>query len=451
MVSFLLAGALILAQTAPKPQEIVRPQAVRALPGQLDDVPVFNSNSPEQVLNAGILLSTFPPAGKATPSAHLNRSFNGRFDVFTHHISGDAKGTDLRTLYLGVIVHNPGQTPVTIDTLQAASYLSQPDAPFIPLPAMVDNPEGKVYAGPGSRAADDLLRGKRQEQFPPLLVIPPGESRMLVNLAVPIKTLTPPLNGRSTMMRLRSTGPVYLASLAMFAPDRINILGKTVEGVPSLEEWQTLLQTSALATPRDKVPTPIGQKTGALIYGRVAGVAQGAQWKATVTDPGSTQLTIPAAGAVVSYGLATLHRGTLGTGQNQSAQMLQRYPDTAYEAHGNYAIAYHLSLPLVNGSDRPQTVSLMLESPLKREDPKGLHFYDSLPKAVSFRGTVRLTYTDDQGAPVVRYVHLVQRFGQAGEPLATVTLPAGGRRLVKFELVYPPDATPPQVLTVKTQ
>lgn len=446
MVSFLLAGAVLLAQTAPKPQEIVRPQTVRALPGQLDDVPVFNSNSPEQVLNAGILLSTFPPAGKATPSAHLNRSFSGRFDVFTHHISGDAKGTDLRTLYLGVVVHNPGFKPVTIDTLQAASYLSQPDAPFIPLPTLLDNPESKVYAGPGSRAADDLLRGKRQAEFPPLLVIPAGESRMLVNLPVPIATLTPPLNGRSTMMRLRSTGPVYLASLAMFAPPQ-----EGAERAPTLAEWESLLQTSALAMPRDKVPTPIGQKTGALIYGRVAGVAQGAQWKATVTDPGSTHLTIPAAGAFVSYGLSTLHRGTLGTGQNQSAQMLQRYPDTAYEAHGNYAIAYNLSLPLENGSDRPQTVSLMLESPLKREDPKGLHFYDILPKAVSFRGTVRLTYTDDQGAPVVRYVHLVQRFGQAGEPLATVTLPAGGRRLVKFELVYPPDATPPQVLTVKTQ
>ena len=64
--------------------------------------------------------------------------------------------------------------------------------------------------------------------------------------------------------------------------------------------------------------------------------------------------------------------------------------------------------------------------------------------------TVRVSYTNDRGAPVVRYVHLVQRFGQAGEPLAELQLPPAGRRLVKFELVYPPDATPPQVLTVKT-
>jgi len=47
-------------------------------------------------------------------------------------------------------------------------------------------------------------------------------------------------------------------------------------------------------------------------------------------------------------------------------------------------------------------------------------------------------------------VHLVQRRGQQGEPLALLTLPAGGRRLVRVTLLYPPDATPPQILTVRT-
>ncbi|NJN23163.1 MAG: DUF3370 family protein, partial [Acaryochloridaceae cyanobacterium RL_2_7] len=55
---------------------------------------------------------------------------------------------DLRTLYLGVIVYNPSDRPVTLDVLQSASYLSQPDAPFIKLDSMVDNPTGEVYAGP---------------------------------------------------------------------------------------------------------------------------------------------------------------------------------------------------------------------------------------------------------------------------------------------------------------
>jgi len=42
----------------------VRPQSVRPLPGGLDRVPTFNSNSPELVRTGGILLSTFPPSGK---------------------------------------------------------------------------------------------------------------------------------------------------------------------------------------------------------------------------------------------------------------------------------------------------------------------------------------------------------------------------------------------------
>src|SRR5918997_2541049 len=78
-----------IAQTTPTPkptpQIIVKPQPVRALPGQLDTVPMFNSNSPEWVKTEGVLLSTFPPTGKAVPAAHLNFPFQGRFDLFVHH------------------------------------------------------------------------------------------------------------------------------------------------------------------------------------------------------------------------------------------------------------------------------------------------------------------------------------------------------------------------------
>jgi hypothetical protein len=64
---FTLAQATPTPTPSPTPQiEIVQPQQVRAIPGKLDDVPVFNSNSPELVQTEGILLSTFPPNGKAT-------------------------------------------------------------------------------------------------------------------------------------------------------------------------------------------------------------------------------------------------------------------------------------------------------------------------------------------------------------------------------------------------
>jgi len=200
MLSFL--PILTLAQATPilPPQEIIKPQEVRSLPDQLDSVLVFNSNSPEVVQTEGILLSTFPPMGKRVPSAHLNQAFEGRFDLFAHHIAKALTPQDLRTLYLGVVVHNPGQTAVTLDILNAASYVSQPDAPFIDLPSYLDNATGKVFAGPGGRAVGEVLRGQRQSLFPPQIVIPPGESRLLMNLPIPVKTLTPPLNGRSTTL-----------------------------------------------------------------------------------------------------------------------------------------------------------------------------------------------------------------------------------------------------------
>lgn len=457
MLSFF--SSLILAQATPPPpnQEIRVPQTVRVLPGSLDNVLVFNSNSPELVQQEGILLSTFPPTGKQTPSAHLNRTFAGRFDVFAHHIAKAKTPDDLRTLYLGVLLHNPGNQPVTVDVLQAASYLSQPDAPFIKLPAYVDNPSGDVYAGPGSRAMSDILRGKRQADFPAQVTIPPRQSRMLLNLPIPVKTLDPPINGRSTLIRARSSAPIYIASLARFAltePDG-------AERAPTVEEWQRLLETGALAGPRDKVPTPLDQKTGQIIYGRVAGVAQGSRWTAQVVDPPGIQpndpetwyLSVPKAGEAFSYGLSTLLRGTLGTQQVQTASMVERYPDTAYQAHGNYAIEYNLTLPLRNRTNQPQTVALMLETPIKEDQPKDgqLRFLKPPGQQVFFRGTVRVRYSDDRGLPQTRYVHLVQQRGQQGEPLAVMTMPPGDRRFVTFDFLYPPDSTPPQILTIKNQ
>ncbi|HEY9794304.1 MAG TPA: DUF3370 domain-containing protein, partial [Leptolyngbyaceae cyanobacterium] len=291
---FTLAQATPTPTPSPTPQiEIVQPQQVRAIPGKLDDVPVFNSNSPELVQKEGILLSTFPPNGKASPAAHLNFLFQGRFDIFAHHIAKAATPEDLRTLYLGIIVYNPSQEPVTVDILQTASYLSQPDAPFIELPPVVDNPAGAVYAGPGSRVMSDILLGRHQADFPPQLVIPPQQSQMLLNLPIPVRTLEPPINGRSTLMRLRSNGMVYVASLARYAP--LDADGN--ERSPTLEEWQQLLDQGELSGPRDRAPTPPEITKGQIIYGRVAGVAQGSRWQAQLVDSPTTQsLTIPQPG-----------------------------------------------------------------------------------------------------------------------------------------------------------
>ncbi len=421
-------------------QQTRQPVLVRPLPGALNKIPVFNSNSPELVLGEGILLSTFPGINKVNPQAHLNFAFHGRFDLFAHHVAKPPRENDLRTLYLGIIVHNPAQKSVTLDILQAASYLSQPDAPFIELPALEEG--NNIYSGPGSRVMGEILQGKRQQIFPPQLTIPAGESRMLVNLPIPVKELTPPLNGRSTYMRLSSDGPVYLASLAMYAEND--------QSPPSLSAWEKLLVQGQLSTPRDLAPTP-PNATGKIIYGRVAGVSQGNLWKTDLVDSDRSKIfTIPDAGESFSYGLSTLVGGTLGTNQVQTAPMLVRYPDTAYSAHGNYGVQYSLTLPLYNPKKEIKIVSLAIATPIKQDTP-GLKFLDNPGARVFFRGMVQVKYNDNRGIPRLKYVHLVQKQGERGEDLLKLNLPPQGKRLVSVDFLYPPDATPPQILTIRTE
>ncbi len=490
--------------------DVLRSESVFPLPGQLDDVPMFNSNSPELVQKSGVLLSTFPPDGMQVRQAHLNYPLQGRFDVFAHHIAKGLTADDVRTLYLGILIYNPAERPVKVDVMQGVTYLSQ-EAPFNNLPPYVANPLGTVFAGPGSRVTNDVLRGERQPQWPSQITIPAKSAQMLTNLPIPLRRLTVatngtlppgsiipglpisasvaqtqnpvsllpseismasirnaalapiaaalpaandnrplPINGRSILMRLSSNGPVYLASLAMYAPQTPS--GE--ERVPSLSEWIALLRSSGVAGPRDRQPTPPDSgSVSRFFYGRVAGVAQGSQWTARATDKDSNSLSIPNPGDALSYVISSVDRNTFGTGQIQSAPMLVRYPDTAYRAHGNYGVQYSIDLPLKNNTDSTQRVAIMLQTPLQDERLKGqgLLFRNPPYDQIFFRGTVRIRYKDDLGIRQTRYMHLVQRRGQQGQPLIRLTLPKGTERDVEVQLIYPPDATPPQVLTVETQ
>jgi Protein of unknown function (DUF3370) len=493
--------------------DVLESHTVQPLPGQLDDVPVFNSNSPEVVQKPGILLSTFPGDGMQVRSAHLNHALQGRFDIFAHHIARGLIPDDTRTLYVGVVVYNPADKPVKLDILQGVTYLSQ-EAPFNDLPAYVANPLGNVYAGPGSRVTNDVLRGATQPQWPSEVTIPAKSAQLLVNVPIPLRRLTVavdgtlppgsvipglsataarlnqpsmpsasdvvptlsaalrpaanaatlvanaaaaasngrplPINGRTILMRLSSDGPVYAASLAMYAP----LTDKGEERVPSLAEWIQLLRTSDVSGPRDRQPTPPNSRfTPRFFYGRVAGVAQGSQWSARATDKDEDYLSIPEPGEAISYVISSVDRNTFGTGQIQSAPMLVRYPDTAYRAHGNYGILYDVALPLKNNTDSTQRVAIKLQTPLQDERLKGegLRFRNPPYDQIFFRGTVRIRFKDDLGIRQTRYMHLVQRRGQQGQPLIRLTLPRGASRLVEVQFIYPPDATPPQVLTVETE
>ena len=458
---------------AQRSQSVVLPQDVRPLPGGLDQVPVFNSNSPELIRSEGILLSTFPGRGKATPEAHLDYAFEGRFDIFDHHVVHGQRENDTRTTYIGILVHNPTRQPVTLRLREAASYISQ-ESPWHQRASVESNLASTNFSGPGSRLMNDILRDRRQSHWPSQVEILPGESHLLMNAPIPLRRLSvatdgtlppgsellppPPQvaagnrsNARSTLMRLSSSGPVYVASLAMYAPRTAN----GGERVPTLQEWKTLLFRGTLAGSRDRVPTPPRQANWAnpFIYGRVAGVAQGSQWRATLTDGRrSNSLRIPDSGEQISYVLSTVDRNTFGTGQVQSAPMLARYSDTAYRAHGNYGIEYHLTLPLQNATDQPQTVTLSVQNPIQNESlSDALEFLDPPEEKIFFRGTVLFVYNDETGRPRANYTHLVQQRGQQGEAVVQLELAPGEQRQVDVQFLYPPDATPPQVLTIGTQ
>jgi hypothetical protein len=490
---------------------------VRPLPGQLDQVPVFNSNSPELIQKPGILLSTFPGEGMQVPSAHLNHPLQGRFDLFAHHVAKGINANDVRTLYLGIVIYNPSERPVRVEVRQGVTYLSQ-EAPFNNLPAYVANPMGTVFAGPGSRVMGDILRGESQPQWTNQINIPGKSAQLLVNVPIPLRRLTVavdgtlppgaiipglpvaaaqlnianaiananpalgtvalaanrsaergtpptsvprtptasndrslPINGRTILMRMSSNGPVYLASLAMYAP----MTEKGEERVPTLAEWIQLLRTSDVSGPRDRQPTPPSTRfVPRFFYGRVSGVAQGSEWVARPTDKeGVDHLSIPEPGEALSYVISSVDRNTFGTGQIQSAPMLVRYPDTAYRAHGNYGVLYNITLPLRNNTDATQRVAIMMQTPLQDErlEGEGLRFRNPPYDQIFFRGTIRIRFTDDLGIRQTRYMHLVQRRGQQGDPLIRLTLPPNTERNVEVQLVYPPDSTPPQVITIETQ
>ena len=439
----LLVLATTPAATNIAPAAIVRPQTVAPLAGQLDQVLVVNDNNPELISGPGILLSTFPAQGKSEPNAHLDVPLNGHFDLFSHHVyAGKPESLD-STLWLALLAQPRGSKPVTLKVLAGATALSQatdtvqPQAPFLPLPPLMAQ-DGATFSGPGSRVATELLDHQRSPLLPKQWLLEPGKPSTLLMLPLPVRGLDPLLNGRNLQLQLHSSAPVSVATLAAYGQG---------DAPPSAEHWQELLISGGLS-PKEHAPSPRGSK-GAIVYSRVSGVQIGSQWFGTLTDPGKNYLS--ASQAPISWPIASLERGSLGTGQIQTAELKAAYPGTAWAAHGNYGVEYKLSIPLRNTGSAPVQLALALESPLKTDQPLGgLRFKPVPGPAVMFRGTVETRGLDNEEGTAGgrRRFHLVQRAGQQGPPLGTVSLPAGASRHVQLRLIYPADATPPQVLSL---
>ena len=372
-----------------------------------------------------------------------DRPLQGPFELFSHHVYAGRPETLDSTLWIGVLAAPRGDRPVTLRLLGGSTALSQsldpsqPAAPFLPLPALVSQDGTPIYAGPGSRVATELLLRSKSPLLPEIWTLQVGRITTLLALPIPVRGLDPLLNGRNLQLRLDADGPVDVAILAGF--------GKGDEA-PSNAQWQQLLEGNL--APREHAPTPPGA-SGPMVYSRVSGVQIGSTWRGRITDPGHPTLSVSR--APISWPISSLARGSLGTGQVQTAPLQPYYPDTAWAAHGNYGVLYDLTIPLRNDTATPQTLELALDSPLKSDQPLGgLRFRTSPGTAVGFRGTVEVSGLDgDAGRPSGRRAfHLVLRSGLPGPALGSVSLAPGQRRLLQVRLIDPADSTPPQALSL---
>jgi hypothetical protein len=383
---------------------------IRPLPGGLDRTPLLNSNHPEVIRGPGIAVSTFP----WPQAAHQNFAFRGPFEMFTHH-----QNRSSRDLYQAVVLFNASDRPVGVEAFESAAAITR-DAPYRDHgPDPVPDPLNQRASGPGDRIAGDILRGKRviTEQK---MVLAPGELRIVHTLRLP------PSNEGTSAFRFRSDGPVHAAVVLEDAQ-------------PSAGDVANRLRSGQLLArnPEDKPPTPPGSNAP-FVFGRVAGVQEGAKWQGTITTPGAVDYLIDDQDNQEAFILVGKRTNTLNTGQDHAAPLLTRYPDASYAAHGNYGVTYDLSIPLRNTSARERTVQLFMDSP-----------GGPLPVSRVFRGSIGIDITDSLGNTDTQWVHVSQVAGEVpNTPLTRITLRPGETQNVRIRIAYPANATPPHALRI---
>jgi hypothetical protein len=424
------------------------PYEVQPLPGKLNNIFVANSNSPEIIKSEGVLLSTFPKHGKTYPEAHLDMSLNGKFEIFTHHIAVEREKNDLTNVYQCLLIQNASDKEITLKINSSAKYSTGPDAGFIKLPDYVDNPQGKIFAGPGDRVSQDILREKiYQNESERSVKIPANDFYILMNDKIPISRFAHS-NGKTSLFKLETDGSVYVADLAMYEKQS-PISNEKIK--PDLSDWLNILQNGKLADKRDFVPTPLDRPyVDRFFYSRVSGVAVGSEWKSKIINE-NNYFKIPEKNKGIAYALNTVYNNTYGTKQVQSGYMIKRYDDTAYQSHANYGVTYDIEIPLYNGNSESTSVAISFDSPLRTKDDKyerELTYYDEPPEKITFRGEFLVKYKSYFGIEKEKYIHVVQRFGQMGLPLASIFMEPGEKRTVNIRYIYPADCTPPHVLTI---
>lgn len=424
--------------------------SIYPLPGQLNQVPMVNSNSPEVITSAGILVSTLPPLKPGDGSVYLDHALTGRFQVFAHHVAEPPDSS--RQLHLGLLLSNPQPEPIAVRLLRGHSFLLTPDAPYRSLPPLISGWDSLVFSGPGDRLMANVLN-QTENALRPSMMIPGQSTQLMEQWPVPVdwQWMRPRRNVRSTLLELESSGAVYSSLVAAWVPQ-----GQK----PVAETFAQVLEQRQLAGSREPAPTPLQFDTPvnpqAFRYGRVAGVSEGTQWQTAILG-GQAPLGYLKPGETVGFPIAAVHLKRLGTTQNQSGRLLRRYPDTAYQSHGNYGVRYVLQADFNNDETAPQIYNWRLSHPLRvipnepEETAAQVWYTRQDSERVVFRGSLMMDWHDDQHHHQRSWHHVVLKEGQKGPVFFTVEVPPGEKQALTLTLIYPPDCVPPQLLSIERE
>ncbi|MFN8674729.1 MAG: DUF3370 domain-containing protein [Candidatus Sericytochromatia bacterium] len=414
------------------------------LNGNMNETPVFNSNSPEEVTTEGILLSTFSPNNKSNPSAHLDYKFEGKFDIFSHHLAVKTEENKDKILFQGILLKNDSDEIAKIKVISSSSYITH-QAPYIKLDDYLLNDDGNIFSGPGDRVNQDIIRNKNILNVNEI-TIQPKSHYLLFNEQIPI------INGssrttRTTFFKLETSKPLYVSDLALFINKNAYDFNNKK---PSINEYIYLLKNGNLSQKRDNIPTPLEKIVDKFFYSRVSGVSLGNYLKAKIINKDNF-LVLEKENSGIAYSLNSLYNNTHGTNIIQSSKMIRRYNDTSYQAHGNYGVTYDLEIPLYNPTEKTQAISISFNSP--KRDPRNsnqdnVKYFVNAENKINFRGEIKVSYYTKSGAYIEKYIHLVQKFGQEAPPLASFVLLPNEKRNVKVKYIYPADCTAPHVLTI---
>ena len=390
---------------------ILAGQRARPLNGAFNNVPVLHSNQPEIVTGPGILVNTAPGSAIASennrPLSNATYTFNGAFGVHMHHkyYPSDASklgGSRSRGLLtLALIASNPGQKSVTLNFKQG-SVKNSFEAPYHSNRLMGVKPLGKRpwNTGPGDATAVQLLRNELDRKVPDSVTIPAGGRVVVVRTVLPARGIA---NG---LLQGQSDGPFTMAVVAS-------------EETSSDQKLFSVLDQGRLAPGRIYL-NRIREIQLGLVFSRVAGVALGDQYRASINhDLTQGALHIP---------LTSTSRHHFGTRDIQVNPLAVRMIDSALNNIGTYGVRYSVTMNLSGNGNYQLVMSHPVVSGKK--------------PFTAFRGSMQIEQKNR-----LQEIHVGLRSGES-LALADVNLSQGQNTSVKVILVYPADATPGHLLSV---